>query len=137
MIITKVLLWFILFNKFILLCSKINKYLSKPYVFIENRNPAFLVKKGYEKEFIKAFNKDFGNDFFLLSKEDILKYQIFGEYAPNNKHKFFENSFGDFMAFAKDGSNKALKGKSDGNLYSYHGGYSDDEIYIPLIVVSN
>ena len=117
--------------------SKINKYLSKPYVFIENRNPAFLVKKGYEKEFIKAFNKDFGNDFFLLSKKDILKYQIFGEYAPNNKHKFFENSFGDFMAFAKDGSNKALKGKSDGNLYSYHGGYSDDEIYIPLIVVSN
>ena len=117
--------------------SKINDYLIKQDVFIENRNPGFLIKKGFEQDFINAFNQDYGNDFFLLSKEDVLKYKIFGEYTPNNKHELFENSFGDFMAFAKDISNKALLGKTDVPMCSYHGGYSDDEIYIPLIVISN
>jgi hypothetical protein len=41
------------------------------------------------------------------------------------------------MAIAKDSSNKVLLGEYDNGMPSYHGGYSDDEIYIPLIVISN
>ena len=91
-----------------------------------------------EEKFRKAFNKDFENDFYLLSKEEILKYKIFGEYGKNNKHELFESSFGDFMGFAKDSSKICLVGEDDtSSSYSFHGGYSDDEIYVPLIVISN
>jgi len=117
--------------------KEISKYLITKTLFVENRSPGFLVKKGEEENFKKAFYKEFGNDFYLLSKEEILDYEIFGEYSKNNKHELFESSFGDFMAFAKDSSNMCLIGDNDNNMYSYHGGYSDDEIYIPLIVISN
>ena len=67
-----------------------------------------------------------------------MEYKIFGEYALNNKHELFENSLGDFMAIAKDGCNKILLADSDNDKNtSYHGGYSDDEIYVPLIIISN
>ena len=41
------------------------------------------------------------------------------------------------MAFAKDSSNMVLFGEGDGKACSYHGGNNDDEVYIPLIVISN
>ena len=118
--------------------SEISKYLENPKIFIENRAPAFLVKKGEEENFKKAFNKDFGNQFYLLSKEDILNNKIFGEYNEDSKHELFESSVGDFIALPKDSSNSILLGECDKtNNASFHGGYSDDEIYIPLIVISN
>ena len=120
-----------------ILDNKIRNCLKTKKVFIENRSPAFLVKPGYEKNFVEEFNKIYGDDFYLLSKEDILKYKLFGEYSAGNEHELFENSFGDFMAIAKDNSNKALLGESDHGMSSYHGGYSDDEIHVPLIVISN
>ena len=113
-------------------------YLREKKVYIENRSPNFLVKKGFESNFIQAFNKDFGNDFFLLSKKEILEKKIFGEYALNNEHELFEDSLGDFMAISKGNSNKVLLSDTDPDKNtSYHGGYHDDEIYIPLIVINN
>ena len=117
--------------------SELNKYLKTNKIFIENRSPAFLVKPSCKKEFIKAFKKKFGKSFYLLSKKDIVKYKIYGEYSINNMHKFFKESSGDFMAITKDNTNKLLFGEGDHNLASFHGGYSDDEIFIPLIVISN
>lgn len=118
--------------------SEISKYLENPKIFIENRAPAFLVKKGEEENFKKAFNKDFGNKFYLLSKEEILNNKIFGEFNQDSKHELFESSVGDFIALPKDSSKSILLGECDQtNNVSFHGGYSDDEIYIPLIVISN
>ena len=124
-------------NKKNILPSKMSHYLRDKRVFIENRSPAFLVTPGKEKEFKEEFNKEFGKDFFLLSKKEILDYNLFGEYSEESKHELFENSFGDFMAISKDTSNKALIGEADHVMSSYHGGYSDEEIFIPLIVLSN
>jgi len=119
--------------------SEISKYLENPKVFIENRSPAFLVKKGEEENFKKAFNKDYGNHFYLLSKEEILNNKIFGEYNEDSKHELFESSVGDFIAIPKDSFSSAIFGDSDdkSKYVSFHGGYSDDEILIPLIVISN
>ena len=87
---------------------------------------------------LKSFNKDFGKQFYLLSKEEILNNKIFGEYNQDSKHELFESSIGDFIAFPKDSSNSILLGECDQtNNVSFHGGYSDDEIFIPLIVISN
>lgn len=112
------------------------KYLEIPKIFIEDRTPAFLVKKGEEENFKKSFNKEFGNDFFLLSKEEVLKNKVFGEYEEGKKHELFESSIGDFLAFSKD-SSKICLNEEGNHTISFHGGYSDDEIYIPLIVISN
>lgn len=115
----------------------LSKYLKTNKIFIENRSPAFLINHSYEKEFIKEFKKNFGKDFFLLSKKEILKYNIYGEYSFETKHNFFEESCGDFMAITKDSSNIVLIGEYDHDMASYHGGYSDEEIYIPLIIISS
>jgi hypothetical protein len=42
------------------------------------------------------------------------------------------------MAISKDSSNMCLIDEGDyPSHYSFHGGYSDDEIYVPLIVLSD
>ena len=118
--------------------KEMSNYLRKPYIFIENRSPAFLVKKGEEDKFKEAFLKDFGDDFYLLSKKEVLECNLFGEFTENNKHELFETSFGDFIGIAKDSSDAALLGYGEiPNKVSFHGGYSDEELYIPLIVVAN
>ena len=117
--------------------NNLYKYLKTNKIFIENRSPAFLIKPTYEKFFIKKFKRYFSKDFFLLSKKEILEHKIYGEYSVDTKHKFLENSVGDFMAITKDSSNKLLFGEGDHDMASYHGGNSDDEIFIPLIVISN
>ena len=117
--------------------SKIMNYMRDKRVFIENRSPGFLLKPGREKRFKKDFIKEFGKDFFLLSKKEVLDYKIFGECSKESKHELFENSFGEFMAIAKDSSNIALSSQNDKKKTSYHGGYSNDEIFVPLIVISN
>ena len=125
-------------NKVDIRDKEISNYLEKPYIFIENRSPAFLVKKGMEEKFKEAFIKDFGDDFFLLSKEEVLEYNLFGEYAENNKHELYESYFGDFIGIAKDSSDMVLLGQKEvPNKVSFHGGYSDDELYVPLIVLAN
>ena len=74
------------------------KYPDCQRIFIENRTPTFLVKKGEEENFKKAFHKEFGNDFYLLSKEEVLKLKIFGDYKEVNMH--YLNHLGDFIAFS-------------------------------------
>ena len=113
------------------------KYLENELSFIECRSPAYLVKKGQEENFKKAFLKDFGKDFYLLSKEEVLKYKLFGDYEEGNENPLFKDGLGDFMGISKGSSNKVLLGKSDWGKVGYHGGYSDEEIFIPLIIISD
>ena len=115
--------------------SKVKQFMKFDKLFIENRSPSFLIKDDKKEEFKKIFNEEFGNDFYLLSKEEVLKYNIFGEY--NKKHELFNSSIGDFLAISKDTSDKSLVDEYDSNNFSSHGGYSDDELFIPLIIISN
>ena len=117
--------------------SYISNYLRDKRVFIENRSPAFLVRPGKEKEFKEKFNKEFGNEFFLFSNKEIIDLNLFGEYSKETKHELLENSFGDFMAISKGSSNTTLLGEFDRERASYHGGYNEEEIFIPLIIISN
>lgn len=113
------------------------KYLANEQSFIECRSPAYLVKKGQEENFKKAFLKDFGKDFYLLSKEEVLKYKLFGDYEEGNENPLFKDGLGDFMGISKGNSNKVLLGKGDWGSVGYHGGYSDEEIFVPLIIITN
>ena len=96
---------------------------------IECRAVSFKVKDGYKNEFKNTFNKYLGNDFNLLTKEQVLENHIFGE---GNNNIYFEDAIGDFIAIASE-SNKAILTKGDSDLISMHGGNSNREIYVPLI----
>ena len=113
-----------------------NNYLANSFSFIENRSPAYLVKKGQEENFKKSFLKEFGKDFYLLSKEEVLKYKIFGDYEEGKQNPLFEEGLGDFMAISKNHCKKVLLGRHDWGNVGYHGGYHDEEIFVPLILIS-
>lgn len=98
---------------------------------LEQRAVSFKIKEGYKEQFIKEFNQIFGKDFKLYEREDVIKSQLFGDGEENEL--FFE-AIGDFIAIA-DETNKCIVTKGDMVLKSQHAGYSDDEVYVPLIII--
>lgn len=98
----------------------------------EPRSCMFKVKEEYLEQFPLEFNKYFGSDFRLYTKQDIIDSKLYGDGVPN---PLFEDALGDYIAIAYD-SNKAILDNGDAELKSTHAGYSDDEIYIPIIVVN-
>ena len=98
---------------------------------LEQRAVSFKVKNGYQEEFKKEFNQNFSNDFNLYDKQEIIDSHLFGEGVEN---ELFREAIGDFIAIAEN-SNKCILTQGDTTHKSQHAGYSDDEIYVPLIVV--
>ena len=98
---------------------------------IEQRAVNFFVKDDRKEEFCALFNKNFGEYFDLYTTSEVLESKLFGDGKEN---LIFRDLLGDYLAIAK--SNKTLLNVGDNELYSQHAGYVDDEIYIPLIVVT-
>lgn len=98
---------------------------------IEQRAVSFKIKKNYKDKFVEKFNKNFGKDFKLYSKSEVIENHLFG-YGEENE--LFRDAIGDFIAIAEN-SNKCIITDGDKVLKSQHAGYSDDEIYVPLIVI--
>lgn len=98
---------------------------------IEQRAVSFKIKEGLQEEFKKKFNNLFGKYFTLYNKDDVIKSNLFGTGIAN---ELFEKAIGDFIAIAEN-SNKCILTDGDEKSYSQHAGYTDDEIYVPLIIV--
>lgn len=98
---------------------------------LEQRAVSFKIKKDDKERFVKEFNKNFGKDFQLYSKSEIIGHHLFG-YGDENE--LFRDAIGDFIAIAEN-SNKCIITDGDEVLKSQHAGYSNDEIYVPLIVI--
>lgn len=98
---------------------------------IEQRTVSFKVKKEYLGKFVNKFNELFGDYFNIYNKSEILESNIFGYGTPN---ELFNDAIGDFIAIAES-SNKCLIADGDKALFSHHAGYTDDEIFIPLIII--
>lgn len=102
---------------------------------IEQRAASFKVKPEYKTVFEEKFNADLGKMFHLYPAEEIIKSELFGDIGSINspgENPLFRFGIEDYMAIAED-TNATLV--SDSNvLYSGHAGYTDDEIYIPLII---
>ena len=99
---------------------------------IEQRAVSFKIKKEYINEFPKVFNKYFGKWFNLYTKKEIIESKIYGD---GKEHELFNEALGDFIAIAEN-SNKTINLPGDDILVSQHAGYTDDEVYIPLIIIS-
>ena len=111
------------------------KSLMKTNIYIEDRVPMFRIKEGKKDLFKELFEKYFGEYFFLLTKEEIKERKIFGDVGWK-ENELFNDSLGDFIAINKNNNNKAFFDEDDYAMVSVHGGNSDDEVYIPLIVLS-
>lgn len=96
----------------------------------EPRAVSFFIKENKKEEFENLFNKYFGNDFDLYTKEDILESKLFGD---GEKNEIINSELGDYLAIAK--TNKTLLYEGDEVLESHHAGYTDDEIFVPLIII--
>lgn len=97
-------------------------------VSIEPRAISFYVKPEYKSVFADEFNKYFGNDYLLFTKEEALKNNLFGDGIPHENL----TGIGDFIAAAI--SNKTLLwNKSRKKFRSHHAGLTKEEMRIPLI----
>ena len=110
---------------------KLMNMLKRP-TSIEARTIAFHIKDEYLDDFEAEFNYNFGDEFILYSKEEVIKNNIFGVGKMNSK---FEELIGDYLAVAI--SNKGIVySKKSRQFISNHAGMTEQEMKIPLIAIS-
>jgi len=98
---------------------------------IEPRAVNFFIKEEKKEEFEKLFERYFSEDFDLHDKSDVIASKLFGDGEEN---EIFRDALGDYLAIAK--TDKAILYIGSEVVKSHHAGYTDDEIYVPLIVVN-
>ena len=97
---------------------------------LEPRAINFFIKEDKKDVFEERFNSHFANDFDLYKMEDVIESKIFGDGEEN---EIYRDALGDYLAIAK--TDKTLLYDGSEVLKSQHAGYTDDEIYVPLIVI--
>lgn len=97
----------------------------------EQRALIFKIKDGCHELFEERFNKLFKDYYDLYTKEDVINSKLYGDGV---EIKLFREAIGDYLAIAK--SNYSIVTPGDQILVSQHAGYTDDEIYIPIIYKS-
>lgn len=97
---------------------------------IESRAINFFIKEDKKEEFVKLFNKYFGYYYTLYTRDDVIKSKLFG---TGEENEIFKDELGDYLAISY--SNKNIVCPFDNVFLSHHAGYTDDEIFIPLIVI--
>ena len=90
------------------------------------------MKEGHRKKFRSLFNKLFHEDFWIYSKGTVIDAKLFGNGKEN---EIFRDCLGDYLAIGK--TNKAIIYGGSQVLRSQHAGYTDDEIYVPLVVIKS
>lgn len=79
-----------------------------------------------------AFQKHFGEDFLLLSREEVVQQNLFG---AGSRHQRLEGFLGDYLAIAV-GELAIFNTKEDADFFAgVHAGMTEEEMLIPLIVV--
>ena len=108
----------------------IHSLLSRPMSF-EKRTPTFFIKEGKKEEFEKLFNKYYGEHFTLLTKEQALKDEIFGEGEVNPKAVKF---IGDYVATSNDEYTLYASNEIEGfkPFKGHHAGNTKEEMQIDI-----
>lgn len=99
---------------------------------IEPRAVNFFIKPGMNQKFEIEFKKYFGEDFILLTKEQVFARNVFGFGDENIR---FKSCIGDYLAIGI--SNIAILDEYDENpLIANHAGITEDETVVPLILIN-
>ncbi len=99
---------------------------------IEPRALNLFVKDGYHEQFVSEFNKEFGDTFLLLSKDEVKKQKLFG---PGTEHPQFDGMLGDYLAVATNNLSVFNTQEEKEKFMGVHAGLTKEEMEIPLIVV--
>lgn len=99
---------------------------------IEPRTLAFDVKKGMEQQFVREFEKYFGEEFQLYTKQEVIESKLFG---PGKMHERFERAIGDYLA-TSTGALSIFNSEEERDFFvGGHAGLTEKEMMVPLIVI--
>jgi predicted AlkP superfamily pyrophosphatase or phosphodiesterase len=119
--------------------SKITECL-KDVPSLDSRAISFFVKEGLREKFSTLFKKEFGKDYLLLSKQEVIDKHIFG--AGGNEEslkkefpdkKDYTDFIGDYVGIAT--GNGTIFSKRNRIERGMNGGLTKEELMIPLIIV--
>ena len=99
---------------------------------IEPRALNLFIKEGFYDQFVTEFNKEFGDTFLLLTKEEVKKQKLFG---PGKEHQKFDGMLGDYLAVATSDLSIFNTQDEKEKFIGVHAGLTKEEMEIPLIVV--
>ena len=102
---------------------------------LESRSLTFWVKEDRREEFERLFNKEFADDFMLLTKEEFLEKNFLGF---GNKHKKIDDFIGNYVALSiSDAIIRLETFLAEGKKVkkSTHCGLTKEEMEVPLIVI--
>ncbi len=103
---------------------------------LESRVVTFAVKDTHKVEFAKLFNKYFGNDFKLYTKQEFMASGLLGS---GNPHPKVDDFIADFVAISisEKSLHYVLNQIDKTTLIGEHAGISEQEMVIPLIFIEN
>ena len=104
---------------------------------LESRALAFWVKEDMKKQFEEKFTKAFGEEFWLMRKEEFLSKNLLGY---GEKHPKIDDFIGNYIAISINSSIIRLETfLADGKPVkkSTHCGLTKEEMEVPLIVIKN
>ena len=101
---------------------------------LEARFKTFYIKEGCQEKFKSLFEKYFGQDFILYTKQEFLQSGIIGS---GKIHPIVEQSLGDFITIGTtDKDLRSTTGeREDKHMVADHAGFSPTEMTIPLIII--
>lgn len=98
---------------------------------IEPRALNLFVKEEKKQQFEEEFNHQFGNDFVLLTKEEVLEKQLFG---TGEEHVCFRDMLGDYLAVAVGDLAVFNTYEDVARFKAGHAGLTKQELDVPLIL---
>ncbi len=99
---------------------------------LEPRTLNLFVKKSELDRFPGVFREHFGEDFLLLTREEVLRLGLFG---PGESHPELELMIGDYVAAAVSDTSIFNTHYEAQSMPGGHAGMTPEEFRIPLIVI--
>ena len=99
---------------------------------IEPRTLNLFVKEEYKDAFPEIFRKNFGDDFLLLTREEVFRENLFG---PGEGRPGLREMIGDYVALAVSAASIFNTHYEAQVMPGGHAGLTAEEARIPLIVV--
>lgn len=97
---------------------------------IEPRALNFFVKDEYKDRFPEIFRETFGENYWLLPKEEVIERKVFG---PGQEHAEFRGMLGDYLAISTDADSIFATHIEAFKMLGGHAGITKEEWEIPLI----
>ena len=118
-----------------MLQSKITQRFKNALSGLPSIEPGALnpfVKPEKKEQFLREFQKEFGEKFLLMPKEEVIPKQLFG---PDTEHPSFRDMLGDYLAVAVSDLTICCTREEAATFIGVHAGMTEAEMEIPLIII--